>query len=960
MVKVFSEIMKTAKVFGMIRNGSISDINRTSLISIIFLIALSITAVAVAAAVKQTATADVLSSYGPSEILTGTVKLNLTNTDADSNLTVKFGSKEQTIKLIDFLRKAEASFTCDTKNCSNSFTASAPLATKEITNNYIGLYIGSGTNIIITNIAFNMTGFKADTSYCGSIPVKLDLLEDDRIDWQYMESSDNLCSSITYNEEAYNSTAADSGYDITTTPYCEKIELIPGRRFDLGADIEGSSDAQLFMSISNGLESESCETAFGNRCCEIISGNRCAVNYTVPETGDYYICIRIYSETEESGHKLSGETQAPNCGQFGSGAFECSQSSVDYAIFAQPYLFKPFIENLPFDELSFLEFTSDNLLEYVNSYLNEKYDANCTKGCVIPIKLISNQNVQFSDLSFKYTSNLGSKTINNFYSAAKKSAKLNVSAEIPLEIGGFKTPSSYGETSLKITLDDLTLVDKKVIIEQVPKIESLSPLTVPAATAVSFSAVVTSPKNNTISSYNWDFGDGISQITEIPSITHTYGIGNFTLTLTVRDNQGLSAERPFSITVLEPKATVNYTLIQKKANLAKLTIALKSIPSWYSSLISKIIDTNQIKLEIAGIESKYNEINPDYVSLKLSLDDIFVPYKITDSKFESPMHSEPIASYAEELENSGLEDEELNAKIKACNDANAVITAFYTIKTATDDIKTLDLATEYKIEVKGNYPLKDVYLIIAPVSDDAVFKSSYSEFEKQNVSDAAVFKIDLEKTNTIEFAVSGKKTADEMIIFASPTLDNLNYVSEKTACGDGVCDKKMGEKYENCPLDCSKPYGKAIAWVMLILAVVAAGLFVIWKYYAVLYDKKLRAKLFDPIEDFHKLTFFIANEINKGKKIHELQKMLEEAGWKTSQIEYGLKKVKEQTKKMQKLSIVSFIKRELAMNKPEDQIKKELAQSGWQSSMIRYGFKKAKKETAKRQKTFAKASSQKK
>ena len=63
------------------------------------------------------ASIDVAESYGPSEILSGTITLKLVNESADSNLTAKFDSISRNIRLIDFLNNASADYSCIPDDC---------------------------------------------------------------------------------------------------------------------------------------------------------------------------------------------------------------------------------------------------------------------------------------------------------------------------------------------------------------------------------------------------------------------------------------------------------------------------------------------------------------------------------------------------------------------------------------------------------------------------------------------------------------------------------------------------------------------------------------------------------------------------------------------------------------------------------------------------------------------------
>jgi hypothetical protein len=413
----------------------------------------------------------------------------------------------------------------------------------------------------------------------------------------------------------------------------------------------------------------------------------------------------------------------------------------------------------------------------------------------------------------------------------------------------------------------------------------------------------------------------------------------------VTDSEGLSSQRIFQIKAEEPKAIVNQTIEEKKQNLESLKKEIVKVPKWYSSLVK--IDVQELEVKLAEFEASYKLAGADYVSLKLGLDELFVPAKITEERIETPMHSEPNVGLVEKIDNSEA-DNQTNAKIKAWNNANAVITASYIIKNAVEDdgngaLHIESLATEYKIEVKskGKAGFENIYLIIDS-ANPMIFKQNYSEYSMQKVDNAKGFIINLNsEAKIIEFAVAGNHSADEFTIFVSPSLEILRS-GEEVICGDNICDKARGESYESCPLDCKKPYGKAVTWIVIVLIIVSAGLFGIWKYYAVRYDRQLREKLFKPKEDFYKLSFFISNEINQGKDDKEIKEKLEKAGWKNSQIDYALKKTKQSRASLQKKSLLAYAQRELALNRSEDDIRDRLKETGWKSSLVSWALRKAK------------------
>ena len=88
--------------------------------------------------------------------------------------------------------------------------------------------------------------------------------------------------------------------------------------------------------------------------------------------------------------------------------------------------------------------------------------------------------------------------------------------------------------------------------------------------------------------------------------------------------------------------------------------------------------------------------------------------------------------------------------------------------------------------------------------------------------------------------------------------------------------------------------------------------------------------------------------MNSEKSDEEIEDELKEAGWKKDQIDYAMKKVKKESKKFQRITIMNFIKSERLKGKSDEEIEDELKEAGWAEKMIKYGFKAIKKEEKKR------------
>jgi YVTN family beta-propeller protein len=69
----------------------------------------------------------------------------------------------------------------------------------------------------------------------------------------------------------------------------------------------------------------------------------------------------------------------------------------------------------------------------------------------------------------------------------------------------------------------------------------------PAWQATTFDASASTVKYGTIASYQWDFGDGATQTTTTPIVTHAYAApGRYTVTLTETSSGGTSTTRVFT------------------------------------------------------------------------------------------------------------------------------------------------------------------------------------------------------------------------------------------------------------------------------------------------------------------------------------------------------------------------------------------------------------------------------
>jgi PKD repeat protein len=89
---------------------------------------------------------------------------------------------------------------------------------------------------------------------------------------------------------------------------------------------------------------------------------------------------------------------------------------------------------------------------------------------------------------------------------------------------------------------------------------SATPTAGTAPLSVNFSSAGSNDPDGTIVAYEWNFGDG-SPVVSAPSASHTYtSAGNFTATLRVTDNSGLTSAQSTTISVQQPVVTVSMSV----------------------------------------------------------------------------------------------------------------------------------------------------------------------------------------------------------------------------------------------------------------------------------------------------------------------------------------------------------------------------------------------------------------
>ncbi len=128
------------------------------------------------------------------------------------------------------------------------------------------------------------------------------------------------------------------------------------------------------------------------------------------------------------------------------------------------------------------------------------------------------------------------------------------------------TPPNTGSSSTAVTLQDRPPIASFTISQSL----------VPTGTSIIFNGTASYDPDGTVTGYSWTFGDGLTGSGSI--VNHAYAIaGNYTVTLTVTDNGGLTGSTTSQVTITDRPPTVSFTASPSTATTGQtITLTISS------------------------------------------------------------------------------------------------------------------------------------------------------------------------------------------------------------------------------------------------------------------------------------------------------------------------------------------------------------------------------------------------
>ena len=832
-------------------------------------------------------------NYFGGENIKGWINMSLTDEPYDS-LVSGFNTN---IHLLNFLNnnnlKDKAGFSCSVVNCLRGYSVNGPLSgflnLAEGTTTFIGFKIYDPSTGVIGNISRLLINISTDAAtQCSEnmqVPLKIDILDDNSSEWSanassYGGSSPPICwENGEKNYGCFDSDIpVDEYQDIITTPYCEKIKVGPGAGIYAGVDIIPSSGGDANFTITLNLPGQS------SREIHVVSaeGNHGAYfNSSSEYSRDVTVCIKAKNSASGGRYKLGVQTKSDSCG------YSSAVPSVphDFSIYAEPIAY-----SVPGQFV--LDFFNN---KKIRDYITQRHSNNCSNGCIIPIKITSNQNQNLiiNEMRIEYLKSDGfPESDSTIQDITTISPTISMDCTLlDISKAGLIVPSVNGNYTLNFKIGEIYSKSKQISVSDMPTAGFVFPYEVIVFEDTIFSAYSSSSK---ITSYKWNFGDGSpEQITINNSAVHKYNSeGNYTLNITAISSQG-QAYSAFQISVIAlSKENLLILLNKNRENLVNIETEISKLPVWIKDyLVDKVI-INSTKTEINNFISSINSTtNLTKVSFYLSSLRVASSFGISEIS-SGTLIVNPSKINPASLKNAGAGS--MNSDVDESFYKNAIYGWLIDNMNINVEEKVYSLFYTDKNEPLGSYfkvtltPKKDytgkLFLAIDKNFNSIIFKDRQ---QTKNESQTTIIILNgSSSSREIEFFVKERVDPANMPIYLSPEFSKLDIFSNPKCFIDGKCDSNMGENNETCPADCNSRIWKMIISIVILLMLA----FIVYIILQEWYKRRYEGYLFKNKDDLYNVINFISNGEKQSMPKNEIFKNLLDMKWSNEQLVFAYNK----------------------------------------------------------------------
>jgi len=853
--------------------------------------------------------------YGPGESLRGWFNISLNNEPSNSLLT-GFNSN---ITILNFLDANNADYYCVPDNCEKGYSINGSgSASKDTFNVYptewlIGLKL-NGQISSISSLSFDVE--IATPESCIN-PLRIDIGDDDFFEWKADKSADSVCGvSGTYGCFEGNSVEETP---ISSSYFCEEIEVLPFNSFRVGAMINGSGAAVFEMTLEVNSEEEDCQisTSVGG----VIS---CDINLTeaLIQSTTAKVCIRKISGSTV--YKIKFEEDANRCGYVKDSYGDIEPySEQDFEMFAKPRKYAS-INDFTFNQNLVGDVDDIDLANTIMTYINENYnDGNCSNDCIIPIKFHFGtvQATTISNLTLDYKKFGRDSSESIIYELRESESSLNSGfLKLELEKASLSVPTEVGVSDLTLKLGNSEIFTQSIRVKSIPQIIDLVPKSIPAL--VSFPIIAVLNGNLPNMTFKWNFGDGNSAITTTNNVRHTYlTTGNYNLQVNISNAFG-SSSRTFPIVVGSPKNYINGTINEYRNNINKIEGEINILPLWIKTEIIKKANLEDLKTSINSLETRFKSaFEPDeYLNVMEGLVALKIPNELNFTQVINPFDFFPNENQLDlqTLETLGAGSADETREIYASAANNWIRRKLgILLESKTYSLFFVDseepIFSYFKLILNPAESLDEFYLVVNGNPDEIMFNEGIEVKKMGDVAVGTVF-ADLSESKTIEFLYPGAVDITSLPIYISPEFNNLDIDVVPGPCNnDGTCDS--GENYKNCRRDC-----KPITWAVMFLIILFFIAFVIYIILQEWYKKNYESRLFPDKSQLFNLVNFMEISLNQGVRRSQIADKLKDLGWNNEQLNYVWNKLHGKRTGMWEIPIFKWVenrrvKKELAKRK---------------------------------------------
>jgi len=539
-------------------------------------------------------------NYLGGERISGKINISFGNESAYSLFTSNFKGNISLVELLDengFLSGVD--YNCTSPDCNPKYVIKNEIDHINLDGDkVIGMKISGFPITEISSVKFKITS-NAGKSCNEQLKVGILERENKITNNKYINEDCSVkeygCFNLGLSPERY------SNFVIIKNEYCQEMNLPLAPAYRLGSWIKNSTNGKSDRLLMKMYDSE--DSFLGE--CELPEHTKneeelgCVVNYSSTSENRYRVCIsnEDYIDAISSGNYLiRTENNAPVCGTDDFG----QTNKRDYEIFARPMKFDNF--NIEVDDEIYTNYFGNSLKSDFMNYIDDRYFAECTPYCVLPIFLSgSNQTVSISGIQIIYKIG-GSQPSpeTKAYRIEEESPRISSGIlGLELESADFVIPVESKENKFELSLDGRKIASIPINITPSFNFDIF-----PKFSFIGIENEFAISSNLNISSAKWDFGDGTKINTSGRQARHRYlEQGEYEASVEVISASGTKATKSFEIIVGNPKDSANLLYNRSEIRLRNITLKADAFPSWVSIKIKKEVEKHGGK-NVGSISAK--------------------------------------------------------------------------------------------------------------------------------------------------------------------------------------------------------------------------------------------------------------------------------------------------------------------------------------------------------------------